>query len=199
MSSRVFQETIQQIITAATSLFSSQARHVSRPLDPRGQVPVSQTNNNIRNLNFLRNTQSGSRTPLPRTESDDDEAKSQTEPDEFLEGLPLISVGEKHSASIECNLREPAESDLLRLVWVKSSRLNGTNDVQPISLDHKIISPDRRFKVRKQSGLKWILTIDKVTNDDNQAYFLCQASTPAKKVKHPKQILIETNSLATIS
>lgn len=50
------------------------------------------------------------------------------------------------------------------------------DDVKLISLNEKLIAPDKRFKVRRQSALKWTLTIDNVDAHDNQAYYLCQIS-----------------------
>lgn len=53
------------------------------------------------------------------------------------------------------------------------------HDTKVISLNQKLITPDKRFKVRRQSPLKWILSIDNVGPDDNHAYYLCQSAQQA--------------------
>lgn len=58
-----------------------------------------------------------------------------------------------------------------------SSNTFEMNDIKLISLNQKIITPDKRFKVTRQSEFKWTLSIDNVSTDDNQAYFLCQISS----------------------
>lgn len=47
-----------------------------------------------------------------------------------------------------------------------------------MSLDEKVISPDKRFKVRRLSPLKWVLSIENVADSDSEVYFLCQVSKP---------------------
>lgn len=50
------------------------------------------------------------------------------------------------------------------------------DDTKLISLDQKLITPDKRFRVHRQAAHKWLLTIDNVQPDDGNAYYLCQAS-----------------------
>lgn len=100
-----------------------------------------------------------------------------------------------------------------QLIWLKLSRANGSgfegrnasaaerellNEVKLISLNEKLIAPDKRFKVRRQSALKWTLTIDDVGADDNHAYYLCQTSAPEAKRANQVSARPSKNLLASI-
>lgn len=65
-----------------------------------------------------------------------------------------------------------------QLVWLRLNReANKTvsDEISLLSLNQKLITPDKRFKVRRQSPLKWSLTLEQVVPDDGHAYYLCQA------------------------
>lgn len=55
-------------------------------------------------------------------------------------------------------------------------RQKGSTDITLLSLNQKIITPDRRFRVHHQAPNKWSLTLEQVSQSDDGAYFLCQAA-----------------------
>lgn len=156
---------------------------------------------------------------------DVDEGAARREPDpaaslaDYLAGLPISSVGQKHTAVFECDtsasnegaaaaglqVSRPNESCLTnypderaqtnfehnpkgeepaaKLVWVKlvmrdeGARSSGLDaDITPLSLNRRVIAPDKRFKVRHQPPHKWLLSIENVGQADDKAYYLCQSS-----------------------
>lgn len=44
-----------------------------------------------------------------------------------------------------------------------------------------MITRDRRFKVTRQSGVKWTLQIDNVGQEDDQAFYFCQIGFSGKE------------------
>lgn len=56
----------------------------------------------------------------------------------------------------------------------RSTNSSSQDDVQLLSLNQRLITPDRRLTVRRQSALRWTLTLDNVGPDDSHAFFLCQ-------------------------
>lgn len=78
-----------------------------------------------------------------------------------------------------------------QLVWLKLLRTNATrppdqtgpsaanldqNDITLLSVGERLVTPDKRFRVQHQPPSKWTLTIDTVGQQDDRAYFLCQAA-----------------------
>lgn len=60
---------------------------------------------------------------------------------------------------------------------VNNKTQGNSDDIMLISLNQKIITPDKRFKVHRLSALRWILSIDNVNANDGEAYYLCQVSS----------------------
>lgn len=161
--------------------------------------------------------------------------------DQFLESLPVSSVGQKHTALFECDIDDDANrlkvggpslslslplscntahvsrrmliSHLIprrQLIWLKLVRRSESasavqvgqsnqtatasgepadrqrtspnsnsldnNDITLLSLNKRLITPDKRFHVRHQPPNKWLLQVDNVGAQDDRAYYLCQVS-----------------------
>lgn len=52
-----------------------------------------------------------------------------------------------------------------------------SDDSIVLSLNERMINKDPRFKVTKKSNSEWLLTIDNVGPWDDEAYYICQATT----------------------
>lgn len=78
------------------------------------------------------------------------------------------------SRASERNDRTVQQQDLKR---VNSTKRGNEDDIMLISLNQKIITPDKRFKVHRLSALRWTLSVDNVNANDSDAYYLCQVSS----------------------
>lgn len=94
--------------------------------------------------------------------------------EQFLRSLPVLSVAERRSAHFECDLGAgPQPGAPEQLVWLRLLR----DELTVLSLNRKLISPDRRLRVAHQPPRRWTLTLERVSElADDGAYFLCQSA-----------------------
>lgn len=96
--------------------------------------------------------------------------------------LRLVNRAERPSAP-----NSPPEADDEQLADGKRAPRSDQNDVTLLSLNRRLITPDRRFKVGHQPPLRWTLTIENVGLADDRAFYLCQASGTADEKDHQQQ------------
>lgn len=78
-----------------------------------------------------------------------------------------------------------------KLLWIRLLARGGPksgsqeNDITPLSLNKRVITPDRRFKVQHRPPHKWLLSIENVGPADDKAYYLCQSGGSQRPAASP--------------
>lgn len=108
---------------------------------------------------------------------------------DHMKRLPRLRVGLRKTADIECNLDKSLENSDYNLTWVKFNRSSEQSDAYPdsqlvISLDNKVISPNRRYKVIKENSTVWHLRINDIKEEDGEAMYLCQVHQTRSAIDH---------------